>query len=715
MRCLSLNALLFAISISLALACSTTTVAQSSTSPSTDPQVEQPSTSAVAPAQAAIRYSAAFFVGKNAKTALDMVNLLPGFTFSAGDASVRGYSAAAGNVLIDGQRVSNKQFTLDTVLQNIPSQQVDYIEVIEGARPGLEMLGQTVVANVVNKGSAGNSTIVALSDGFFFDGRNTPSGTVQITRHGKGGSTFTGAFAVSQYLELAEGNGPQLRRDNDGGVVSTTSVYSAAGGLTAYTFGVFTSPAWGGRLSINGSAVRTDYAYREEDDTTRPTAASSLLHEYLGGPLGGQLLGELGAHFNRSFGEKVTSESVVLFDPNRQTYSSNAASPGVDKLFSERQHGGEALARSNLRYAVTPHLTAEGSVEAAYNWLSTVSTYSYNSSPVSLPNASARMSEIRDQVSGHLTWSVGKTVELDLGAQVEDSGIASDADSSQSKTLNYFKPRFALNFTPNSTFRLGVRIEHEVGQLNFTNFVAASSLDTGSIRAGNTDIVPQQDWVFEAVNEYHFWSEGDVAFTYRHFLIADAIDRVPIYSSSNPASVFDAPGNIGSGREDAAIVSLTLPLDHLRIGHGQLKVAATRLWSSVMDPTTGGARPLSGANPFEYSVSFRQDLLRWHSDWGASFLTPCSTSNTVKGCTQSQYRFNEIDNYRATPTINLFAEHQSWKGTSLRIEADNILQQRYNRTVNIYAGPRDAFPLYYRDDRSLTSSASVVVSLRKTF
>lgn len=79
------------------------------------------------------------------------------------------------------------------------------------------------------------------------------------------------------------------------------------------------------------------------------------------------------------------------------------------------------------------------------------------------------------------------------------------------------------------------------------------------------------------------------------------------------------------------------------------------------------------------------------------------------------YRFNEVDTYRATPTVNLFAEYQPWKGTSFRIEADNVLQQRYNRVVNIYGGPRNAFPLSYQDHRSLTSSASVLVSLRKTF
>lgn len=272
-----------------------------------------------------------------------------------------------------------------------------------------------------------------------------------------------------------------------------------------------------------------------------------------------------------------------------------------------------------------------------------------------------------------------------------------------------------LSFRPNSTNELRFRAEHEVGQLDFTNFVASSSLDTGSVRSGNTNIVPQQDWVFEGAYERHFWSEGDLVFTYRHFLIADAIDRVPIYSASNPASVFDAPGNIGAGSEDAAIASLTLPLDHLRVKHGQLKLSATRQWSRVTDPTTGVSRPITDLNPLEYSIDFRDDLPRWRADWGASFLTPCSKSSTIKGCSKSEYRFNEIDIFRATPTINIFAEYQPWKGTSLRIEADNVLRQRYNRVVNIYAGPRNAFPLAYVDNRSLTSSASFLVSLRKTF
>lgn len=662
-----------------------------------------------------ISYGSDFFASKNPQTAFDMVNLLPGFTFSAGDPTIRGYAAAAGNVIIDGERISDKQFTLDTVLQHIPTDQVDHIEVIEGGRPGLEMLGQTVVANVVRKKVASDRVVVTLSNGTLSNGRNAPSATFELTKHWTGGRTFSGAISANQYVELAEGDGPDIARDGSGNILDKTTVTSSAGGLNAYTYGAFSAPAWKGILSINGSVSRTDYTYQEQDNKTFPALAPSHLYEHLGGPLGGELQNELGAHFSRSLGEKWTSETSTLVDVMGQSYSSVLSGAGLEEIFSEREHVGEALGRTNLRYTSRQNLTAEFSAEGTYNWLHTASTYTYDSIPIPLPNAVATVSELRDQVSGNLIWQARKSVELELGAAVENSGITAAADVNQSKTLNYFKPRVALTLTPDPANHLRFRVEHEVSQLDFADFVASSSLDTGSVRSGNTNIVPQQDWVLEGLYERHFWSEGDLVLTYRHFFLANVIDRVPVYSGSNSSSVFDAPGNIGNGSEDAAIASLTIPLDRLGIKRAQFKLAAVQQWSKVTDPTTGVLRPISGLNPLEYSVTLHQDLPRWRANWGGSFLTPCSTSSTVKGCTETQYRFDEIDVYRATPTINAFAEFRPRKGILLHIEGDNLLRQRYDRDVNSYAGPRNDFPASIIDDRRLASFASVLFSLRKEF
>ena len=58
-------------------------------------------------------YPAAFFEPAQPYSAFDMIARLPGFTFYGGDQDVRGFSGASGNVLIDGERPTGKQETLE--------------------------------------------------------------------------------------------------------------------------------------------------------------------------------------------------------------------------------------------------------------------------------------------------------------------------------------------------------------------------------------------------------------------------------------------------------------------------------------------------------------------------------------------------------------------------------------------------------------------------
>lgn len=685
-------------------------------------RAEPPASSAPAPARdrggaASVRYAASFFADKNPKTALDMVNLLPGFTLSVGDTSMRGYTDAAGNVLIDGQRPATLQFTLDQVLQRIPVEQVDYIEVIHGDRPGIDMLGQTVVANVVRKKTAVRDTLtLTAQDAAFGDGRDAPSITIEGTAHGRAGQSFAGAFSVSKYVELADGDGPQVDRNAAGARLDRMRVTSAAGGNTGYAYGAFSEPLWAGKLSLDGSLARTDYTYRETDQTSFPTPSVGHVGEYLGGPLGGQLTGELGAHFTRGFGPRWTSESVLLVNFKDQSYKSSSQASGTDALFHEHDRGGQVLGRSDWRYAARRNLTAELSLEGAYNWLHTSSAYAWDDAPVPLPDARAAVAEVRGEAAGKLIWSIDRTWQLEVGFRLETSTISSRADTRQRKRLTYFKPRTVLTITPDGHDQLQLRVEREVSQLDFTDFVASSTFDTGgAVHVGDTSIAPQQSWTLEATWDRRFWSQGDLTLTVRRDLLSDVIDRVPIIIPSDPAATFDAPGNIGDGVEDALIAGLTAPLDRFGLAHGQLKATGAFLESEVVDPTTGIKRAITGLDRTEYALSFRQTFPRTRTAWGVSFTTPCSTSNTAKGCTTTDYRFDEVDIFRADGELNAFFECQPWAGTTLHFEADNMLQARYDRVVDLYPGPRNQYPLSSSEDRRLTTSASFLVSLRRTF
>src|SRR2546421_8250266 len=74
-------------------------------------------------------YDAAFFRAFSPGSALDIVQRTPGFTLDIGSQDVRGFSQAAGNVVINGARPSSKNATLDIILARIPASRVLRVEI----------------------------------------------------------------------------------------------------------------------------------------------------------------------------------------------------------------------------------------------------------------------------------------------------------------------------------------------------------------------------------------------------------------------------------------------------------------------------------------------------------------------------------------------------------------------------------------------------------
>ena len=97
-----------------------------------------------------LSYDAAFFAEARPNTAYDMIGRLPGFSFTD-VGSARGFAGTAGNVLINGERPTSKTDSLQSVLTRIPAGNVERIDLIRGGAPGIDMQGQTVVANVILK------------------------------------------------------------------------------------------------------------------------------------------------------------------------------------------------------------------------------------------------------------------------------------------------------------------------------------------------------------------------------------------------------------------------------------------------------------------------------------------------------------------------------------------------------------------------------------
>src|SRR5690349_16774831 len=71
-------------------------------------------------------YDSGFFAQYAPRSALDIVQRIPGFTLDLGNnqaatgVDVRGFAGTAGNVVINGARPSSKSETLETLLARIP-------------------------------------------------------------------------------------------------------------------------------------------------------------------------------------------------------------------------------------------------------------------------------------------------------------------------------------------------------------------------------------------------------------------------------------------------------------------------------------------------------------------------------------------------------------------------------------------------------------------
>ncbi len=657
-----------------------------------------PPSATAAGAAGVTSYPAAFFAASQPNTALDMINRTPGFSLVTGGGS-RGFSDA-GNALIDGARPSSKNDDLGSILQRLPASQVERIDVIRGGAPGIDMQGLAVVANVVRRKGAASTGLIGVADTWVVsDGRHAPIVRLEGSRRWDG-RTLEASYVGSSFTDDGAGDGSRTRRDAAGRVIDAARDKSEADGMEHTLSSSFETPLAGGKLRVNGQALVQKYFY---DDVLNPL---------IGAPPGSSQSRErdhqnkeeleLGGDYTRQFGARLKSETVVLQNVKGEDYLTLFTAPGDLERFREQHTQTETVGRQTLTWTASRRLAVEGGAEFAYNDLTSHVRFVQNGAAMAIPGANVEVREFRGEAFAKATWTATSKLTVEAGLRLEVSDIASGGDVVLGKTLVYPKPRLQITWSPTKADQIRLRAEEEVGQLDFGDFVAASSLSTGQILAGNPDLVPQQATVLEAAYERTFWGSGDVTLTFRHSQIADVADRAPIFS---PNGVFDAPANIGDGRKEELILNASIPLDKLGIKGGLLKPSATVRDSEVTDPTTGAARPISGLRPFEGELDFSQDLPRWHAKWGGFVFG---------GFQQRYYRFNQVETDTFHPLYGLFVQWKPKPDLDLKLQVDHVAT-RYDRRLTAYDGVRGVDPVAFSERRPLRLGPYVQFRVRKTF
>jgi len=659
----------------------------------TDPAPSPPAAIADAAERGVIAYPPSFFEAARPSTALDMITRLPGFRLDGGG-DARGFAGTASNVLINGERPTSKSEGVEDILKRISATAVERVELIRGGAPGIDMQGRTVLANVVIKRTVQVEKVANLQTYLYPDGLFGPLLEFQASRR-EGINELEGSVrATIDRTDQTFDGGARVRSDGAGRLISREVLKGYDQIQNYLARGAIQRGVAGGKLKVNGKVEYFSYDRDVTYDRVFPGPGreeSGETHE--------NWTGEFGARYDRRLAANTDLQLVFLQNLGHETYGSTVARPGDSQVYSEVSKTGESILRGELKQMRSDTLSLEASVEGAYNVLDGATRFTASGAP--LPDlVNVKVEELRGEAAGKAVWRATPKLTVEAGARLEVSRITQSGDNDLERSFFYPKPRLVVTWNPSSVDQLRVRLEREVGQLNFGDFVSSADLQAGTSDGADAELTPSRSWVAEAAWERRFWSAGAISATVTHAEIQDVSDYRPLDDGSG----LDAPSNIGDGRSDQLVILTTLPTARLGIPGGQLKARFSWFDSEVTDPVTRDKRRNTNATPFVCNVSFTRDMPGGKWSWGAS--TSCPTES-------SRYRIAEVRTTRQEQWFESFVEWKPRDDLTVRTTLANISSRNVTRHREIHGGPRNASPVATIEDRSIPFEPYLFIQVRK--
>jgi outer membrane receptor protein involved in Fe transport len=646
---------------------------------------------------AVVDYPAEFFSRYRPNSALDMVNEVPGFQLDDG-ADVRGFTNAAGNILINGQRPSVKQDTPAQILGRIPASNVVRIELIRGQTTSIDLQGQQVVANVMLRE---DSAAAVRWEAYVYDNTHDdvimPGGSISLSDRWSGIDVNVG---LDGNRHAHNSKGSRNSYAPDGSLLEDRSNNLLNKHLTLSAN--LNASAWLGETLLQ---VNTEVGYDEvhewlladrvPQDPAEPPFNEKIVDDREENSL------EFGVSAERGLREDVTGKGILIVvanDTDEVSTQRIADENGDETLFriSDRTTDAtEAIGRLEFDWTGFEHHHLQLNAEFAFNALegSLFQTVDRGTGPVveDVPGANTRVEEDRFDLLLADTWHRG-AIELNYGLGAEASTLTQTGDAELERDFFFVKPHAVFSYSPAKGRQTRFRLAREVSQLDFNDFVSATVFQDDDLALGNPNLKPETTWVADLSHERRFGDVGVISVRAYHHWIDDVEDLLPITAD------FEAPGNIGDGRRWGVEIETAMPLARLGLESARLDVKARWQDSKVTDPVTGEDRELSVDSarvqtrvPYDdidvryiAQADFRQDFTAARVAWGFSAVTRAE---------RRLYKVNELDVYDEGVILNPFIETTRWLGVKVQLRVVDLLARNKTRVRTVYTGERDLSPV----------------------
>ncbi|MEO1968540.1 MAG: TonB-dependent receptor plug domain-containing protein [Sphingomonadaceae bacterium] len=636
-------------------------------------------------------FPADFFSRFSPKNAMDMLNNLPGFQLRGDDDSdVRGLGQATANVLVNDERVTTKSDSLYDQLSRIPANSVVRIDIVDGAKlsiPGLS--GQ--VADIITRPDKFSGQYYWRVQGRphfshpgYLDGRLSAKGTLGKVQYTIGLSNESDRGATGGPYRLLNGDG-SLQESRDGHLWSDYDSPKFSAGITV-------GKASATQLNLNGF-YRTIYDTDFEDETRVPVGDVArdwryysqergheyqLSGDYSFGLLGGRLklIG-----LNRYRHDNYDDQAITSYPDGR-------ASEGDRYLQSVAT--GEAIGRAEYSWKWGK---ADWQIagEAAYNRLDKTSGL-FDLDPdgtfvqVPFPGGNGGVREDRYDASISYGRPLTDRLTLQVIAAAETSTIRQTGANALSRT--FFRPKgsASLAWTPEKGLDISLKVERQIGQLDFNDFLARIYLDQGNANGDNAQLVPSQIWNVDLETKKNLgkWGTTDLRLYGRFY--QDYIDVIPLPGGG------EGRGNIPHARRYGFEWTSTFQLDPLGFKGAKIDSDIIAQTSALTDPLTGEKRQISGMTDRYANISLRHDIPHSNWAWGAGIEAPHVTD---------YYRVGEYGYQNEGPLFDFyFIENKDVLGMTVKFQVVNLANARHKLYRTVYTGPRDSSPVSFIEDRS---------------
>ena len=640
------------------------------------------------------------------KTALDLVEQLPGFTLKRDNSGQRGLGQAQGNVLIDGQRIASKGSGATAILGRIPVANVVRLEVFDGASSAIPGLSGQVVNVIV----AGDS----LSGTFSWSPRFDQGDSAMVT---EGELSVSGKQGRLSYNLGIESTG-YLR-----GKTGTEQVYDRDGALTEHRNVLrgddYTDPRLNVRLGYESDTgavfnFSAQHFRRFNDDSeqfdafqTPQDAAPFLQRSFTSSER--ERSGELGLDYEFALGVgrlKLIGLHRFEYSPfeniNRVDFADST--PTQRTRFLNTQDEAENILRGEYSWVSGGDSNWQVSAEAALNSLDATAQFERiapdgTATDILLPNANSSIEETRHEINVSHGRPLSDTLSIQVSLGVEQSEISQSGSVGQTRQFTRGKGFASLAWNLNSQWTLDAKVERQVGQLNFFDFVASVNLDEDTANAGNPELVPPQTWLIELGATVNLTDVSVVDIrAYREF-ITDIVDQIPVGEDG------EAPGNIDSADRYGLSANATVHLDSIGLNDVRANLVADYQISRVADPLTGDIRPISGDQLVNLDLELRHDIPNSPYAWGVT---------ADRDWQAERVRLGQISLTDRRARFNVFVEHKNLFGMTARLELQDLSRRATINARSFYAQRRTG-PLTFREQSRLEDGLGLIVSVRGDF